>query len=423
MTYVRRIVDAELDELFGQVPAIALDGPKGVGKTTTAEQRAMGLAKLDSKSVRESIAADPELILRRMRPLLIDEWQKVPGVWDVVRRAVDADPSGGQFLLTGSASPHPGATAHSGAGRIGRLRMRPMTLSERGVGTPEVSLAELLSGSRPALSGTSSLRVADYADEILTSGFPALRSLSSRALRFQLDSYLRNAVDRDVPEQGLNVRKPESMLAWLRAYASATATTASYTQILDAATPGHADKPARGTAISYREVLASLWLLDPVPAWMPTGSPMTRLGQMPKHHLADPALAARLLGLTHDALLDGQGTPIGPQAGTMLGHLFESLVTMCVRVPAQAAEADVTHLRTRNGDHEVDLVLVRDDGRVLAIEVKLANTVDDKDVRHLLWLADQLGDRLLDALVVNTGPAAYRRPDGIGVLPLGLLAP
>jgi hypothetical protein len=355
--------------------------------------------------------------------LLIDEWQKVPGVWDVVRRAVDADPSGGQFLLTGSASPHPGATAHSGAGRIGRLRMRPMTLSERGVGTPEVSLAELLSGARPALSGTSSLRLADYADEILTSGFPALRSPSSRALRFQLDSYLRNAVDRDVPEQGLNVRKPESMLAWLRAYASATATTASYTQILDAATPGHADKPARGTAISYREVLASLWLLDPIPAWMPTGSPMTRLGQMPKHHLADPALAARLLGLTHDALLDGQGTPIGPQAGIMLGHLFESLVTLCVRVPAQAAEAEVAHLRTRNGDHEVDLVLVRDDGRVLAIEVKLPNTVDDKDVRHLHWLADQLGDRLLDALVVNTGPAAYRRPDGIGVLPLALLAP
>lgn len=423
MAYVRRIVDSELDELFGQVPAIALDGPKGVGKTTTAEQRAMGLAKLDSKSVRESIAADPELILLRMRPLLIDEWQKVPEVWDVVRRAVDVDPSGGQFLLTGSASPQPGATAHSGAGRIGRLRMRPMTLSERGVGKPEVSLAELLSGARPALDATSSMRLADYADEILTSGFPALRSLSARALRFQLDSYLRNAVDREVLEQGLNVRKPESMLAWLRAYASATSTTASYTQILDAATPGHAGKPARGTAISYREVLASLWLLDPVPAWMPTGSPMTRLGQTPKHHLADPALAARLLGLTRDALLDGQGTPIGPQAGTMLGHLFESLVTLCVRAPAQAAEATVAHLRTRNGDHEVDLVVIRDDGRVLAIEVKLANTVDDKDVRHLHWLEGQLGDRLLDALVINTGPAAYRRPDGIGVVPLALLGP
>lgn len=421
MAYVRRIVDAELDELFGQVPAIALDGPKGVGKTTTAEQRAMGLAQLDSKSVRESIAADPTLILSRMRPLLIDEWQKVPEVWDVVRRAVDADPEGGQFLLTGSASPQPGATAHSGAGRIGRLRMRPMTLSERGVSEPGISLTELLSGSRPKLDASSPLRLADYAHEILSSGFPGLRGLTPRALRFQLDSYLRNAVDRDVPEQGLNVRKPESMLAWLRAYASATATTASYTRILNAATPGHVDKPARGTAISYRDVLASLWLLDPVPAWMPTGSAMTRLGQAPKHHLADPALAARLLGLSLDALLDGQGVPIGPQAGTMLGHLFESLVTLCVRVSAQAAEGTVAHLRTRNGDHEIDLVVVRDDGRVLAIEVKLSTTVDDKDVRHLHWLADQLGDRLIDAIVVNTGPAAYRRQDGIAVVPLALL--
>ncbi len=423
MGYVRRVIDAELDELFGQVPAIAIDGPKGVGKTTTANQRVVGLAKLDSKSVRESIMADPELILGRPRPLLIDEWQKVPEVWDVVRRAVDVDPAGGQFLLTGSAFPQPGATAHSGAGRIGRLRMRPMTLSERGVAQPGISVKELLSGSRPPFDGACALRLADYADEILASGFPALRDLTPRALRFQLDSYLRNAVDRDVPEQGLNVRKPESMLAWLRAYAAATSTTASYSQILDAATPGQGEKPARGTAISYRDVLTSLWLLDPVPAWMPTGSVMTRLGQVPKHHLADPALAARLLGLTRDALLDGEGVPIGPQAGTMLGHLFESLVTLCVRVPAQAAEAEISHMRTRNGDHEVDLVVVRDDGRVLAIEVKLANTVEDRDVRHLRWLAEHLGDALLDAIVINTGPSAYRRPDGIGVLPLGLLAP
>ena len=422
MSYVRRIIDAELDELFAQVPAIALDGPKGVGKTTTAEQRVLGLAQLDSKSVREAISADPELVLSRIRPLLIDEWQRVPEVWDVVRRAVDREPVGGQFLLTGSASPRLGATAHSGAARIGRLRMRPMTLAERGLVRPTVSLKSLLEGTRPSFAGTCELRLADYTDEILASGFPALRGLTSRTLRFQLDSYLRNAVDRDVPEQGLSVRKPESMLAWLRAYAAATSSTASHSQILDAAIPGQSDKPARGTAISYRDVLTSLWLLDPVPAWMATGSVMTRLGQAPKHHLADPALAARLLGISRDSLLDGQGAPLGPQSGSMLGHLFESLVTLCVRVPAQAAEAHVAHMRTRNGDHEVDLILVRDDGRVLAVEVKLANTVDDRDVRHLKWLAEHLGDRLLDAVVINTGPSAYRRADGIGVLPLGLLA-
>jgi predicted AAA+ superfamily ATPase len=423
MTYLPRIIDGELDDLFDQVPAIAIDGVKAIGKTTTAEQRVLGLLKLDAKTSRESIQADPELLLSRVRPLLIDEWQKVPEVWDVVRRAVDEDSTGGQFLLVGSAAPAPGATSHSGAGRIGRLRMRPMTLSERGIGDPSVSLRQLLAGDRPRLDAASPLRLADYAEEILASGFPGLRGMSSRALRFQLDSYLRNAVDRDVPEQGLAVRKPEAMLAWLRAYAAATSSTTSYSRLLDAATPGQSDKPSRSTSIAYRDVLTQLWLLDPVPAWGPPGNPLARLGQSPKHHLADPALAARLLGLSAESLLAGDGTPLGPQAGTMLGHLFESLVTLCVRVPAQAADATVGHLRTRNGDHEVDLVVVRDDGKVLAIEVKLAGTVSDDDTAHLRWLAKHLGPDLVDAIVINTGPRAYRRTDGIGVVPLGLLAP
>jgi hypothetical protein len=130
-----------------------------------------------------------------------------------------------------------------------------------------------------------------------------------------------------------------------------------------------------------------------------------------------------LLGLNVGALIDGDGEPLGPQAGTMLGHLFESLTTLCMRVPARAAEATVGHLRTRNGDHEVDLVVVRDDGKVLAIEVKLAATVEDRDATHLHRLAGHLGGALLDSIIINTGPNAYRRPDGIGVVPLGLLGP
>ncbi|MCT2248658.1 ATP-binding protein [Kocuria rhizophila] len=422
MSYTRRIVDLELDDLFGEVAALALDGPKAVGKTTTAEQRAAGLVKLDSKAVREPVVADPRIILRRPRPLLVDEWQKVPEVWDVVRRAVDEDAAGGQFLLTGSASPQDGTVQHSGAGRIGRLRMRPMTLTERGLVTPTVSLAAVLTG-RDAIQGESTMGLPEYVEEIVASGFPGMRGLSSRARGFQLDSYLRNAVKRDVPEQGLAVRRPEAMMAWLRAYASASSTTASYSQILDAATPVHSDKPARATAESYRQVLASLWLLDPVPAWTPTGSPMTRLGQAPKHHLADPALAARLLGLGADALLGGKGEPLRPQAGSLLGTLFESLVTLCVRVAAQAAEADIAHLRTRNGDHEVDLVVVRPDGGVVGVEVKLAAAVSDSDGKHLRWLRDQLGSRFVDGLIITTGPTAYRLMDGIAVVPLALLGP
>lgn len=423
VSYQRRIIDGELDELLLQLPAIALDGPKAVGKTSTAEGRVRSIAQLDSMAVRTAVAAEPASLLLRPKPLLIDEWQRVPETWDVIRRAVDMDPAPGQFLLTGSASPHPGATAHSGAGRITRLRMRPMSLVERGIGAPAVSLRTLLAGERPAIAGISELRLADYVREIITPGFPGLRGLSGRALRAQLDSYLRNAVDRDVPEAGLAVRKPDTMLDWLRAYAAASSSTASYSEILDAATPGISDKPARATSIAYRDVLTQLWLLDSVPAWGAVGNPLARLNQSSKHQLADPALAVRLLGLSERSLLDGDGTPLGPQESTLLGRLFESLATLCIRVYAQAAEATVGHLRTRNGDHEIDLVAVRDDGKVIAIEVKLAGSVGDHDVRHLHWLRKQLGADVVDAIVINTGPIAYRRPDGIGVVPLGILGP
>lgn len=421
MDYFRRTVDDELDELLPGLAAIALDGAKGVGKTETAERRASGFFRLDSAARRQGVEADPEAVLRSARPTLIDEWQLVPEVWDVVRRQVDRDPTPGQFLLTGSASPRPGTTAHSGAGRIVRLRMRPMTLAERRPVPTAVSLRQLLSGTRPTIEGESSMGLSDYVDEILRSGFPGIRNLEPRARRAQLDGYLRGVVDRDVPENGLAVRKPEVLLGWLRAYAAASATTASYNAILDAATPGESDKPAKTTGIAYRDVLTQLWLLDPVPGWIPSRNLLTRLQQAPKHHLADPALAARLVGATENSLLEGAGSTIGPQKGSQLGHFFESLATLCVRVPAQAAEANVGHLRTGNGNHESDIVVARDDGKVVAFEVKLSATVNDRDVRHLLWLQELLGPDLLDAAVLTTGPAAYRRKDGIAVIPLALL--
>lgn len=161
--------------------------------------------------------------------------------------------------------------------------------------------------------------------------------------------------------------------------------------------------------------------MDPLPAWVPVGSALNRLAAKPKHHLADPALSARLLGLDSRALLTGAGRVMNPGAGVALGALFEALATLSVRVFAQADEAGASHLRTRNGDHEVDLIVERADGAVVACEVKLASSVQDSDTKHLHWLKKTIGDRLLDAIVINTGPRAYRRPDGIGVVPLALL--
>lgn len=421
--YLDRVVDAELDDLLSGLPAITLDGPKGVGKTATAQRRAGSVFSLDDPGQRVLLEADPDRLERAAPPVLLDEWQLHPAVWDLVRRSVDRDSAPGRFLLTGSASPV-NAPTHSGAGRIVRLRMRPMSLSERRVESPTVSLRSLLTGSMPSIDGSTSVRLPTYAEEIVRSGFPGIRNLADRPRRAQLAGYLERIVEHDFPEQGHLVKRPATLRAWLAAYAAATATTAAYNAILDAATAGQVDKPAKATTMAYRDVLSQLWLLEPVEAWLPTRNQLSRLASAPKHHLADPALAAALLGVGVTALLD-DATDNVPRVrdGVLLGQLFESLVTLDVRVYAQAAEAAVRHLRTKNGDHEVDLIVERADHRVVAIEVKLSPVVTDEDVRHLRWLKSQIGDDLLDAVVISTGGEAYRRTDGIAVVPAALLGP
>lgn len=413
-TYLPRVIDDELEELLQGAAAIAVEGPKGVGKTASASRHAAQVLELDDPMQAALLEADSERLARGPHPVLLDEWQRFPRSWDLVRRSVDADPRPGRVLLTGSAVPV-GVPIHSGAGRILTLRMRPLALAERRLVPPTVALRALLAGDRPDVGGASPLGLAQYAEEIVASGFPAIRATTGRVRRGLLDGYLQRVVARDFADQGRTVRQPEGLLAWLRAYAAATATSASYQSLLDAAHRGEVERPARSTVVAHRAVLEQLWIVDPQPAWLPTNNPLTRLGQGPKHHLADPALAARLLGVDGEALL-------GPRAG-LLGPLFESLVTLSVRVYAQPAEARVLHLRTRNGDREVDLIVERGDGRVLAMEAKLSPVVRDADVRHLLWLRERLGSTLLDAVVVTTGPEAYRRPDGIAVVPAALLGP
>jgi predicted AAA+ superfamily ATPase len=420
--YVRRVLDDELDALLPHLPAISIEGPKGVGKTATAVHRGGLIRRLDDPAELEIIKAQPTRLAEGRTPIVIDEWQRFPPSWDIIRRAVDHDASPGQFLLTGSATPSELPT-HSGAGRIVTLRMRPLTLVERGFEVPSVSLESLLDGSRPPLAGGTTQTLEHYTAEIVQGGFPGMRFSNDRAQRAALDGYLARMVDVDLPELGVEVRNPSTMWRWVRAFAAAISTSSSFDKIRNAATGGEGEKPARTTIQGYRDALARLWMLDEVPAWSPSKNYLQRLNGAPKHHLVDPALAVRLLGLDRDALLNGQGPTSIPRDGSFLGALFESLATQSVRVFAQRAEAHVGHLRTQGGLHEVDLLVARGDGKVLAIEVKLTATIGDADVRHLKWLHEQIGDDLLDAMVITTGAEAYRRSDGIGVVPLALLGP
>lgn len=416
MKYLTRTIDLELDELLDETAAIAIDGPKGIGKTDTALRRSDQAWYLDDPAQRDVLRSDFSLKSIPEGTVLLDEWQQLPQAWDSVRRVVDTGAPYGRFILTGSASPVNTSGTHSGAGRILSLRMRPMGVHERGLVTPTVSLTRLLSGQRSPIAGTSAFLLTDYAGAIASSGFPGIMNTAPRVQRRMIDAYLQRIIDRDLPDLGFTVRRPETLRRWLAAYAAASSTTTAYSRLLDTTTGGDGTQPAKTTTIAYRDHLSQLWLLDPVPGWVPNNNPNRRLQQAPKHHLADPALAANLLNQTAESLLS-------PRGAHLAGPLFESLVTLGVRVMAQAAEASVSHLRLHGGAREVDLIVEGVDGAIVGIEVKLAADVSDSDVKHLHWLREQIPDRVADLVVVTTGTTAYRRKDGIAVVPLALLGP
>lgn len=412
MTYLPRLADARLQHLLARHAAVCVDGMKAVGKTATAARQAGAVLAMDSPAEVELVRADPERLVSLPRPVLIDEWQRYPPVWDLVRRAVDSGAPPGSFILTGSASPR--AAVHSGAGRIMRMRMRPLSIAERRIAQPTVSLAALLSGEIVSVASETSLGARDYAAEIVASGLPGLRGLDQADRADALDGYLDLVVEHDFAELGHVVRRPAALRHWLAAFAAATSSTASYSALLDAATPAEVTKPAKTTTIAYRDTLERLWIVDEVEPWPAGSTVLAAMTASPKHQLGDPALAARLLHADASRLLTD---------GTLFGALFEALATLSMRVYADAARARVAHLRTRGGDHEVDLIVEGDDGGVLGIEVKLARDVTTGDVRHLLWLRERLGTRFRDGIVLTTGAHAYRRRDGIAVVPLALLGP
>ncbi|MCL2438283.1 MAG: DUF4143 domain-containing protein [Coriobacteriia bacterium] len=420
--YIKRLVDSLLEEYIEGLPAIAIEGPKAVGKTETASRYANTIFSLDNERVRESLAADPELVNISEPPVLIDEWQYYPDIWNHIRRSVDAGASPGSFLLTGSSYPA-GAKIHSGAGRIINVRMRPLSLQERGLAPPLISIKQCLSGTLPKHPvSTLEATEVDYIKEIMSSGFPGIRASSDSVRAQVIKSYLNNIATVDFPDAGYNLRRPDSLYRWMTAYAAATGTTASYSKILDAATAGESKKPSKATSIAYRDMLRNLWILDDVEPWIPLGGEFKRLKQKPKHFLADPALAATLLGYDADSLRFGTDeSSYDRKYGNVLGRLFESLVALSLKTYAQLNGARLGHFRTQNGDREVDFIIEKGRG-IVAIEVKHSPSIGKNDIKHLAWLREKYGPRCKELIVVTAGPYAYRRKeDGILVVPAAML--
>lgn len=415
MNYVLRSLDHRLDFLAEHFSAIAIEGPKAVGKTETAMRRVDEVFHMDSPDDRNRFLAIDLVARAHESPLLIDEWQLLPESWDVVRRTVDAGIPQGSIFLTGSATPAPGITTHTGAGRIMTARMRPLGMCEVTSETSTISLGEIIAGGAN-ITGESSCVLEDYIRALGTTGMPGAAKLPNLAMTEFIAAYIQRIVDRELPAQGYTVRNRSGLLGWMRSYARFTGTDASYTELLARATAGDGDAPSQRTTAVYREKLSEIWMVDPLPAWDSLFHRIPRLTVAPKHYLVDTAMALFLAGVRPRQLDSTQNA-------SKLGQFFEALAVHSVRVAASAHGLSSSHVRTKGGEREIDLVLESHDGGVIAFEMKLAGTIRDDDVRHLTWFREQLGGDLIDAVVLYTGRHAYRRPDGIAVIPLSLLTP
>lgn len=415
-SYRPRVVDAELERRLASSGAVVVEGPKACGKTVTARQFARSEVLLDvDDNARQAVAVAPALVLEGATPRLIDEWQIEPKIWNHVRRTVDRRELPGQFILTGSAVPPDDETRHTGAGRISRLRMRPMTLFEAGRSTGTISLRQLLEGEAPT-AGDPGLTVPELAEEISIGGWPGSRGLPLQDALQSVRDYLDEIRRTDIRRVDGVSHDPNRVGRLMRSLARNIATHAAATTLArDAAGDDGALKD--DTAREYLTALERLMIVEDQPAWAPHLRSKAVLRSAVKRHFVDPSLAVAALRATPDRLLADLN---------LLGYLFESLVVRDLRVYAQASDAEVLQYRDSN-DLEADCVVQCLDGRWAAFEVKLGPGMIDAGAETLTRFAQQIdtaksGAPAMLGVIVGTG-YGYLREDGIAVIPIGTLRP
>ena len=416
MRYQARVVDTELATRLASTGAVVIEGPKACGKTATARQIAASEVLLDvDDNAREAVAVAPALVLDGAVPRLIDEWQTEPTIWNHIRRAVDSRQLPGQFILTGSAVPADDITRHTGAARITRLRMRPMSLFETGHSTGALSLGGLLDRA-PSDSPDPGLTVAAIAERVAAGGWPGHRGRtvgqSLQALRDYLDEIRRV----DIVRVDRTRRDPQKVGRLLSSLARNVATTVAVTTL--AADTGGADGALKDDTVrEYLTALERLMIIEDQPAWAPHLRSKSILRSAPKRHFVDPSLAVAALRATPDHLLRDLH---------LFGFLFESMVTRDLRVYAQANDAVVLHYRD-NTDLEVDAIVQAANGRWAAFEVKLGHGQIEEAAANLLTFATRGDTRKCgapSALAVGVGTGyGYIRNDGVVVIPIGALGP
>lgn len=414
MTYLSRAVDRALDQLLRAMGAVLIEGPRGCGKTSTGLEHSRSSLRLDSSPQLVELASlNPGELLKGDVPRLIDEWQLAPTLWNVIRHEIDDRQHRGQFILSGSATPPEDLTRHSGAGRIARLRMRPMSLAESRRSTSDVSLSKL--GGDGPVSGTSPLSYTDLAVEAIRGGWPALLTATpTEAITFNR-SYVDDLCSSEV-QLATGVRHDSVRMR--RLLESVARNTANEATLKNLAGDVSADggELSTETARRYLDSLTRVFALEELPAWSVALRSKSRLRTSAKLHLADPALGCAALGIGAERLA------ADPE---FFGQVFESMAIRDIRALAGTELGRAYHYRDNTG-LEVDCILEYPDGRWAAIEVKLGSTRIPGAERSLLTLRDdrvdlnRVGSPAFLAIVTGT-QYAYTLPSGVHVIPLGVL--
>ena len=415
--YLPRAVETVIDGALRRRGAVLVEGCRGCGKTWAARSFARSEVRLDDEAALLVAAADPEEVLRGPTPRLLDEWQNAPRLWNRVRRECDDRAQPGQFILTGSASPHDDLTRHAGVGRISRVLMRPMSLHETGLSDGAVSLGRLFDGEAVAALPRSGVGLRDLVTAVCVGGWPGSLHLDECQGRLAVGDYLSEVVRLDIPSAAGVEHRPAAVRRLLRSLARHTATEAKATTL--AADAGGNSLLGRNTVATYHDALERIFVVEDQPSWSVGLRSRATLRRTPKRHFVDPSLSAYLLRASPERLLADRET---------LGLLFESLVVRDLRVHSQASRGEVFHYRDDTG-LEIDAVIERDDGAWVAVEVKLspAPEVVEKAARTLLRLRNKVSRRRIDDLaamvVVTATGASYRRSDGVQVAPITALGP
>jgi hypothetical protein len=406
-TYRPRLVDHLIQSLLVELPALFIVGPRATGKTTTAARYARTVVHLDQEAEAAAFRADPDAALRGLpEPVLLDEWQVVPGVLGAVKRAVDARPDPGRFLITGSVRGDLDGELWPGTGRLTRIPMYGMTVREQlgGIeGAPFLDRVVHGDELRPA-SDSPDLR--GYVELLLQSGFPepALR-LAPQTRRRWLESYVEHLLTRDV-DQVESGRDLARLRRFVEAYALATAGIVEDKTLYEAAGIN------RKTALAYERLLTNLLIVEATPAW--TTNRLKRLVLSPKRYVIEPALVGAVLRLDADAIL---------RSGDLIGRLLDTFVVSQLRAElvVNASTTRLYHVRQQQGRFEVDVLAEFGGGEVVAIEVKATAAPTMDDARHLALLRDRAGDAFVAGVVFHTGPRAYRLAERIVAAPISSL--